>query len=346
MIVLDPVTITDAILTSTSVPETDYAAYSATGVYGPGERVIVVATDVHDIYQQILGTSATVTMTIAAPCEVSQVAHGYAANAPVKFATTGALPTGLVAGTTYYVKSPVADTFNVSATAGGAAITTTGTQSGVHTITQNAIGQTPATSPLYWALVGVMNAYKMFDAVNNTQTSNAESIIVEVTPAQLAGGLYLGGLDANEIVTTMTDPVEGVVYTSTESLIQSPSGRSYYHWGFARIRRKNFHLNLDLPMYYGATIQVAINKPGGTAKCGMFSIGPLTTFGFTVFCLGAEDKDYSSTRFGVDGSSSTTVRGYSKIMTLDVVIYNDVIDSARDQLRDFRQRNGGCIGSG
>jgi hypothetical protein len=81
----------------------------------------------------VAAANATVTVTIAAPGVFTDTAHGLAANTPVSFATTGALPTGLVAGTTYYVKSPTTDAYSVSATAGGSAITTTGTQSGVQT---------------------------------------------------------------------------------------------------------------------------------------------------------------------------------------------------------------------
>ena len=77
----------------------------------------------------------TITVTIASPGVVTYTAHGMLANAPLSFATTGALPTGLVAGTTYYVKTVVSvDTFTVSATAGGAAINTSGSQSGTHSI--------------------------------------------------------------------------------------------------------------------------------------------------------------------------------------------------------------------
>lgn len=80
--------------------------------------------------------SSVVTMTIAAPGVMTWTAHGLAVDQPVVFTTTGALPTGLVAGTTYYVKTvPTADTFSVASTVGGTAITTTGTQSGVHTVT-------------------------------------------------------------------------------------------------------------------------------------------------------------------------------------------------------------------
>jgi hypothetical protein len=78
--------------------------------------------------------SSTVTITIAAPGVVTWTDHGLSANSTIRFTTTGALPTGLAAGTTYYVKTVLSpNTFTVSASAGGAAITTSGTQSGVQT---------------------------------------------------------------------------------------------------------------------------------------------------------------------------------------------------------------------
>src|SRR3990167_8197627 len=76
----------------------------------------------------------TATMTIASPCVVTWPATAPAADTPVVLSTTGALATGLVAGTTYYCKSPSSSTSNLSATPGGAAINTSGSQSGVHTI--------------------------------------------------------------------------------------------------------------------------------------------------------------------------------------------------------------------
>jgi len=80
--------------------------------------------------------SSAATMTIAAPGVVSWTAHGLVADQPIIFSTTGALPTGLTAGTTYYVKTVLStDTFSVTATPGGTAITTSGTQSGTHTVT-------------------------------------------------------------------------------------------------------------------------------------------------------------------------------------------------------------------
>lgn len=80
--------------------------------------------------------SGTVTMTIATPAVVTLTNHGLKAGSKISFSTTGALPTGVVAGTTYYVIATdlTANTFKFSETAGGAAVNTSGTQSGVHSI--------------------------------------------------------------------------------------------------------------------------------------------------------------------------------------------------------------------
>lgn len=98
-------------------------------------------------------TSTTVTMTIAAPCVVTctlNLADGTAIN----LSTTGWLPTGLLPGVTYYVKYLTSTTFNLAATAGGASITTTGTQGGVHSITPrgvllSALAGSDGSCPLY-----------------------------------------------------------------------------------------------------------------------------------------------------------------------------------------------------
>ena len=79
--------------------------------------------------------SQTFTVTIATPGVVTANAHGYIDNQVVYLATSGALPTGLTAGTKYFVRNSAANTFELSTTSGGASIATSGTQSGTHTVT-------------------------------------------------------------------------------------------------------------------------------------------------------------------------------------------------------------------
>lgn len=77
--------------------------------------------------------TATVTITIANPGVVTLTAHGCQNGDTCVLHTTGTLPTGLVAGTTYYLVAKATNTFELAATPGGTPIHTTGSQSGVHT---------------------------------------------------------------------------------------------------------------------------------------------------------------------------------------------------------------------
>lgn len=96
----------------------------------------------------VLHREATVTISIATPAVISWTAHGLVAGDFVRFYTTGALPTGLTANTTYWVIAAglTADAFRVSATEGGAAINTSGGQSGVHTLFHSPYGNGDGTT--------------------------------------------------------------------------------------------------------------------------------------------------------------------------------------------------------
>lgn len=76
------------------------------------------------------------TITIASPAVITLASHGLIAGDSVQFTTTGALPTGISASTNYYVISAglTTNTFEISATVGGSAINTSGSQSGTHTL--------------------------------------------------------------------------------------------------------------------------------------------------------------------------------------------------------------------
>ena len=82
--------------------------------------------------------TSVVTMTIATPCVVTYTAHSLLSGQKVRFTTTGALPTGVSAGVTYWVNVTGANTFNLATSLAnlqaGTYVATSGSQSGVHTI--------------------------------------------------------------------------------------------------------------------------------------------------------------------------------------------------------------------
>ena len=83
---------------------------------------------------------------------ITKTAHGLVNGQVVYFTTTGALLTGITAGTHYYVVSASTDTFKISASEGGSAITFSGSQSGVHTLHYFGIANTTLVSLATWAI--------------------------------------------------------------------------------------------------------------------------------------------------------------------------------------------------
>ncbi len=81
----------------------------------------------------------TFTVTIASPGVVTFSSSELVNGTAVVLETTGGLPTGLSIGTTYYVVNASGNTCNLALTPGGAAIITSGSQSGIHYISPRGI---------------------------------------------------------------------------------------------------------------------------------------------------------------------------------------------------------------
>ena len=135
-------------------------------------------------------------MTIASPSVISGAGHIYGAGVPIRFSTTGSLPTGFTAGTTYFVVNPVAGvSYQLALTIGGAAINTSGTQTGVHT----AVGGI--------GVAGTLVSGSPSRSAANVQ-SRVNGMLVNTNaipngPGALAG-LYLGTVRTNGAAATVS----------------------------------------------------------------------------------------------------------------------------------------------
>ena len=94
-------------------------------------------------------TPIQVTISIAAPGVITMPGGFNLGNGTlVQFESTGALPTGLSVGTTYFVRDSADNTFSVAATISGPAITTSGGQSGLQYISQRGVSIYGVEDPL------------------------------------------------------------------------------------------------------------------------------------------------------------------------------------------------------
>ena len=174
-------------------------------------------------------TGTTFTVTIATPAVLSTsitLANGMA----IVLTTTGALPTGLNVGQVYYVINTTGTSCNLSATYGGAAINTTGSQTGVHKIASRALALSSyggATDvPLEQNYILVSDSSRFVFAFGATEYGSAtfNPMIIRwsdqgdpfnwtPSPTVDAGFTYLS--HGSEIVTAMQARQEILVWTDS-----------------------------------------------------------------------------------------------------------------------------------
>lgn len=203
----------------------------------------------------------------------------------------------------------------------------------------------PLSDPSKWNKRTATNRWAMLDDQNNTQTSNAEEILLVLSPRAISQGLYMGNLDGAEVRVSMVDIDRGLVFSQVQSQLVPRSASSFFRWCFNRIRRKTYFLTLQMPVFANPLVTISIRKPGGVAKCGMCMLGPAVDVGLSHYGLSTELKDFSTTTFNPDGTSSTVVRGYAKRMSVDVSVRSERVDDVEEQLISYRQKNVVWVGA-
>jgi hypothetical protein len=252
MRLIRPTNITDAMLISCDVPETDYSPYAAGTTYAEGDTVMVIAD--HRVYESL--------------------------------------------------------------------------QSGN-------LGHTPVSSPEWWLDISATNRWQMFDAVVGSQTEQAESFSVTLAPG-LVDSLALLDLDATTVTVTLTDPVEGQVYSETIDLSMQSYINNAWDYFFEPIILDDTVVLLGLPPYGAAQIEITISNPGDTAKLGTLIVGPQKDLGLTRYQPSIGIVDYSKKEVDAFGNYVVVKRAFSKKMSTQMMIENTYVDFLHRTLAEYR----------
>jgi len=186
----------------------------------------------------------TITITIATPAVVTSTVN-IADKTAITLQTTGALPTGLLVGTVYYTRYISSTSFNLSATPTGALIDTTGSQSGVQTISPRGIAITAlngaSSTPLSQAYFIISDAsrFVILFGTNDFGSTEFDPMLIrwsdqesytEWAPAvtNQAGSVRLS--HGSEIVTALQSRQEIVVWTDSTIYSLQYLGPPYV-WG-------------------------------------------------------------------------------------------------------------------
>lgn len=170
----------------------------------------------------------TCSITIASPAVVTVSSAQIPDGTPIRLGSTGALPTGLVVGTQYYVVNASGTTFNLAATAGGTPINTSGTQSGTQTVLPNApllsawAGATDVPVKQNYILVSDINRFVFALGCSEYSTNIFDPMLIRWsdqedpfnwTPAPTNQAGFLRLSRGSEIITATQSRQEVLVWT-------------------------------------------------------------------------------------------------------------------------------------
>ena len=125
----------------------------------------------------------TATISIASPAVVTMTSHGGRNGMAVVFSTTGVLPTGVVAGATYYLGNVTQNTANLYTDVGLTSIVnTSGSQSGTHTAKSATMLSLFSSYAGRWGAAGSERCYDGISsmlAVRNGAASRVDPEVIE-----------------------------------------------------------------------------------------------------------------------------------------------------------------------
>ncbi len=302
-----------------------------------GSGTHTATAKIHTIYQALIGQRSTVTFD-AGTDKVNYTAHDLAADTAVVFTNSGGgLPPELTAGTTYYVRSPGVNDFQVSATSGGSAINLSTAGTGTHTAGLAATyNQPPAISSSVWESVGSTNKWAMFDQRGGTQTTADDEIVVVMTPGRF-NALHVIGVDADSVSVSLEVPGSptSTVYTYSMDLSNGTEVGDWFQYFYNPIYQADAVTVLDLvdaslldlPAYGEGVLTVTITRTGGQVSCGALIVGMYEDLGDTVGEPSFEIIDYSTKETDARGNTTIEEGPYRKRMTAQVLVASSNYDN-------------------
>lgn len=292
-ILLRPLAVTDARLTSTSVPEATVGAYAGGTTYSAGARAGVTTGTVQIVYESLQSANTGHTPA-SSPTWWKRLGVVYAAYSGAATYAADDIVSSIGSDVHLLYRSIVAGNIG------------------------NALSDTTK-----WQPYGSTNAHAMFDSTYGSQTTNADTISVVITPGQIINTLFVGNIEAASV--TVAQSISG--WSNTISLNSHPV-LSWYDYWYEPLLRKTDCLFTDIPPFSASALTVTIDNTGDTAACGILNVGQSVTLGKTQWGVLGGIISYSGTTTDSFGNTTFLPRSSAKQINLEVAITPGFEDEA------------------
>lgn len=199
-------------------------------------------------------------------------------------------------------------------------------------------------APPTWIKVGKINRYRMFDFTIGEATTRASNITVTITPGQIVNALAAFDVGAAGVTVTMTDPVDGVVYSRSLSLVNNLNVSDWYAYFFEPVDRVSEFALTDLPTYGSAAIQLVFTA-SGTVSIGELVLGAQRNLGVTVQGITVGIEDFSRKERDDFGNIIVVERRFAKLLNADVFVENSEINATLRSLTAVRAKPAVYVGA-
>jgi hypothetical protein len=254
MNVIEPLAVTDAILTASNVTEDDHAAWSGATSYVAGNRVILVST--HRIYEAVTGST----------------------------------------------------------------------------------GVNPATDDgTYWLDVGATNRWRAFDGRISDPVTKAGSITYSFTMSSVITAMAFFGLSAASAQVVVTDPVDGVVFNETQSLVDGEPVVDWWTYFYEAISYRPSALFDVVPGNIGNVIAVTVTS-AGTTLVGQIVLGVNRSLGESVAGTQVGILDFTTVSRDDFGSATIVERPYADEVGFQFAVLTADVSRVRNLLSRLRAR--------
>jgi len=281
-IIVRPVAVTPAMITSSTVPETVAATYSGGTTYALGDLAGLAPVDgeAQIVYRSLQNSNT-----------------GHAQNDTAWWILVASVYPAYNAGVIYDTGDIVTDTTNHL----------------LYISIANGHTGSALTDVTKWTNYGATNKYKMFDAIYNTQSTTGDDIVIVLTPGETITSIALLNLDAASV--TVAQSVSG--YSETVNLA-AHNVLTWYDFFYEIPSRKTDVVLTDIPPYPASALTITIENGTSSASVGVIIIGRFRTLGETQWEGERSITDYSTVDQDLDtGDVTITRRSYAKRLSFE-----------------------------
>jgi hypothetical protein len=194
-----------------------------------------------------------------------------------------------------------------------------------NTIDQPSVGV--IADPPSWIRIGWSNQFRMFRDGQDSYSDRLDNIDVTLIFPSIITTVAVLGVQGAEVQVTMTDPVDGVVYDETISLVDI-GVLSHWEWHFLPYDLNDTAVFEGLPPYSGVEINIVVRGVASTdeIRVGRFIAGISRELGVTNYGTSIGALEYSTKERDGFGNLVIVPRRTVRLVNYDVLVNSENVD--------------------